>query len=51
MHWPVFYLPAVRRTAAGTQIPVTPIVLPTKVQYMQSCSYTQTQCHKDTWKQ
>ena len=30
-HWPVFYLPAVRGTAAGVQIPVTPIALPTKV--------------------
>jgi hypothetical protein len=31
MHSPVFYLQAVRGTAAGVQIPVTPVVLPTKV--------------------
>jgi hypothetical protein len=31
MQWPVFYLQAVRGTAAGVQIPVTPIVLPIKV--------------------
>jgi hypothetical protein len=31
MHWPVFYLQAVRGTAAGVLISVTPTVLPTKV--------------------